>query len=262
MSPAFVLELYPSQEQRGVAGRFIAEARETRRSGAGIVSEEDEWMLESLSLPGGMNLPRLRWRRKQDPSPRTAAHLAVAFDTFESRVVSDPVAHPRVRVLFLRSACCRSLSARCQYALAAVVQCHSGVDRWGKTSVGSDSYGTAGPAAARDSEVRVAQPNSEATLPALQTEISPEKAYDLRELHRLCDWVITLDRNAGIEYFDSPRDNKEIYDAYVIDCVPEREDLGCLQLITSTAISKRSEIYWMARWIRWASVAAAVTPSS
>jgi hypothetical protein len=51
----------------------------------------------------------------------------------------------------------------------------------------------------------------------------------------LCDWVITLDRNAGIEYFDSPRDNKDIYDAYVIDCVPEREDLGCLQLITSTS---------------------------
>ena len=72
-------------------------------------------------------------------------------------------------------------------------------------------------------------------LPTLRTEISPEKAQSLRELHRLCDWVITLDRNAGIEYFDSPRDNKEIYDAYVIDCVPEREDLGCLQLITSTS---------------------------
>jgi len=71
--------------------------------------------------------------------------------------------------------------------------------------------------------------------PVLRAEISAEKADDLRQLHRLCDWVITLDRNAGIEYFDSPRDNKEIYDAYVIDCVPEREDLGCLQLITSTA---------------------------
>jgi hypothetical protein len=69
----------------------------------------------------------------------------------------------------------------------------------------------------------------------LKTEISPDKAHSLRELHRLCDWVITLDRNAGIEYFDSPRENKEIYDAYVIDCVPEREDLGCLQLITSTS---------------------------
>lgn len=32
-APAFVLELYPSQKQRGIAGRFIAEAREKRRSG-------------------------------------------------------------------------------------------------------------------------------------------------------------------------------------------------------------------------------------
>ena len=64
-APAFVLELYPSEEQRGVAGRFIAEAREKRRSGAGVLSPEDHWMLESLSLPGGVNLPRLRWARKR-----------------------------------------------------------------------------------------------------------------------------------------------------------------------------------------------------
>ena len=72
-------------------------------------------------------------------------------------------------------------------------------------------------------------------MPALKTEISSEKAESLRNLHELCDWVVTLDRNAGIEYFDSPMDDREIYEAYVIDCVPEREDLGCLQLITSTA---------------------------
>ena len=45
-----VLELYPSEAQRGVAGRFIAEAREKRRSGAGVLSPDDYWMLESLSL--------------------------------------------------------------------------------------------------------------------------------------------------------------------------------------------------------------------
>ena len=81
--------LYPSQEQRGVAGRFIAEAREKRRSGAGVLSAEDQWMLESSSLPGGMNLPSLRWARKGESDPKTAAHFAVAFDTFESRVVPE-----------------------------------------------------------------------------------------------------------------------------------------------------------------------------
>src|SRR5208282_6394417 len=88
-APAFVLELYPSEAQRGVAGRFIAEAREKRRSGAGMLAPEDRWMLESLSLSGGMNLPKLRWARKSDQEPKTAAHIAVAFDTFESRVVTE-----------------------------------------------------------------------------------------------------------------------------------------------------------------------------
>ena len=87
-APAFSLELYPSAEQLRVAGRFIAEAREKRRSGAGVLAVEDRWMLESLSLPGGVNMPRLRWARKERQDPDTAAHLAIAFDTFESRVVT------------------------------------------------------------------------------------------------------------------------------------------------------------------------------
>ena len=82
-----MLELYPSLEQQGIPGRFMAEVREKRRSGAGTLSPEDYWMLESESLPGGVNLPRLRWARKDDQDPKSAAHLAVAFDTFESRVV-------------------------------------------------------------------------------------------------------------------------------------------------------------------------------
>jgi hypothetical protein len=50
----------------------------------------------------------------------------------------------------------------------------------------------------------------------------------------------------------APRDNWEIYDAYVIDCVPEREDLGCLQLITSTSNLEEVRTCWTARSIRWA----------
>jgi hypothetical protein len=234
IAPAFVLELYPSQEQRGVAGRFIAEAREKRRSGAGVLSTEDRWMLESLSLPGGMNLPKLRWARKGEADPKTPAHIAVAFDTFESRVVPDRSA-PRSRPLFAygllsffereyrstpsplwRSAILVSADGEKHPSdrthTERLVRLQHVIARCVARSIGADNL-----------------------PPTLRTEISPEKAYSLRELHRLCDWVITLDRNGGIEYFDSPRDNREIYDAYVIDCVPEREDLGCLQLITSTS---------------------------
>jgi DNA polymerase III delta prime subunit len=235
-APAFVLELYPSQEQRGIAGRFIAEAREKRRSGAGVLSSDDYWMLESLSLPGGVNLPRLRWARKSEQDPKTAAHLAVAFDTFESRVVPESKAHTTRSRPFYAFGLLSFFERRYSSSPAPL---------W-RSKILPSSAGEKHPSDRMHTErlERLQQAIQKAlarslssgdSLPTLRTEIGPEKANSLRELHRLCDWVITVDRNAGIEYFDSPQDNKEIYDAYVIDCVPEREDLGCLQLITSTS---------------------------
>jgi len=233
-APSFVLELYPSYEQRGVAGRFIAEAREKRRSGAGVLSAQDRWMLESLSLPGGMNLPKLRWARKSEQDPKAAAHLAVAFDTFESHV-GPGQAEPPKRPLFaygLLSFFERAYTSNpSPQWLSSIGTAESGEKH------PSDRFHTDRLMRLQDAVGRCVARSlgTDNRLPILRTEISPEKAHSLRELHRLCDWVITLDRNAGIEYFDSPRDSREIYDAYVIDAVPEREDLGCLQLITSTS---------------------------
>jgi DNA phosphorothioation-dependent restriction protein DptH len=234
-APGFVLELYPSEGQRAIAGRFIAEAREKRRTGAGVLAPEDQWMLESLGLPGGVSLPRLRWARKNEQEPQTAAHLAVAFDTFESRVVQQaPNGAPKARPLYA-------------FGMLSFFDRRYSSDpapEWSST-IPDSNEGEKHPSdrAHSDRLVRLQQVlhrlvirNIAAEgLPALRTEVSPDKAQSLRQLHRLCDWVITLDRNAGIEYFDSPRDNRDIYDAYVIDCVPERQDLGCLQLITSTS---------------------------
>ena len=73
--------------------------------------------------------------------------------------------------------------------------------------------------------------------PVLLTRVSADDLETLRSLHRLSDWVVTVNRNAGIEFYDSPREasGAPVFDAYVIDAVPERDDLGCLQMITSTA---------------------------
>ncbi len=235
--PAFVLELYPSPEQRSISGRFISDIREKHRSGAGSLAAEDYWMLESLSLPGGVNLPKLRWARKEKAEPETAAHLAIAFDTFESKtaaVSESQFEHYRPYYAF---------------GLMSFFERHYSNQPsplW-RSFLPSNSEGEKHPSERSHTErlIKIQQSINKCTvrnlsdkdtdMPVLQTEISPEKAQNLKSLHKLCDWVITLDRNAGIEYFDSPRDNQEIYDAYVIDCVPEREDLGCLQLITSTS---------------------------
>ena len=233
---AFSLDLYPSAGQRGIAGRFISEAREKRRSGAGVLAGEDRWMLDSLSLPGQINMPRLRWARRERPQPETAAHLSIAFDMFESRVVGDSEE--------------ATISGRPYHAfglLSFYERHYSSLPspRWNSAALIGE-IGEKHPSRRRNSEMLSRLQNllgsavlrhldAPAGAPILRTEISREKAESLAALHRLCDWVVTLDRNAGIEYFDSPEDNREIYDAYVIDCVPEREDLGCLQLITSTA---------------------------
>ena len=233
---AFVLDLYPSYEQRGIAGRFIAEAREKRRSGAGILADEDRWMLESISFSGGINLPRLRWSRKNEQDPKTAAHLAVAFDTFESRIgVDDQLRAARNRPFYAFGLL--SFFSREYSSIPSPV--------W-RSLVSDPVVGEKHPSdrTHTDRLVRLQQVllrcvarsmNCDGKAPLIDNRNLARQAHSLRELHRLCDWVITLDRNAGIEYFDSPRDNKEIYDAYVIDCVPERQDLGCLQLITSTS---------------------------
>ena len=235
-APAFSLELYPSSEQRGIAGQFIAQAREKRRSGAGVLAPEDRWMLESLSLPGGINMPRLRWARKSGLAPKTAAHLAVAFDTFESQVETEANKTPDFsrpfHVFGLLSFYDRDYkSVPSPLWRSSIVPVREGEKH--PSERGHTERLARLQRAIQDTVAR--HLGSGNRLPVLKTQVSPEKADSLKELHRLCDWVITLDRNAGIEYFDSPLDSPEIYDAYVIDCVPEREDLGCLQLITSTS---------------------------
>ena len=233
----FSLEMYPSKEQGAIAGRFFAEAQQKRRSGAGVLAAEDRWMRESLPLPGGITLPRLRWARKEIEKPKAAAHLAVAFDTFESRVSGQDRTPPTKRphhAFGLLSFYERSYKSRPSPRWWNAVPIGSSGEKHPSDRTGSHTIRLA--ALQRATYGAVGRHlGSRNGNPLLMTEISPDRARDIARLHRLCDWVVTLDRNAGIEYFDSPHENRDIYDAYVIDCVPEREDLGCLQLITSTA---------------------------
>ena len=232
---AFVLELYPSARSRdaGVVGRFISECQEKRRRRAGTTHKDDLWLLESLTLPGGISVPRLRWARKDHSEPTQPAHLAIAFDTFESNVEADD-AQARRRPFHAFGLL--SFFDR-QYQGAPEPNWRSAVPTWkeGDKHPGDRTH--------TDRLMRLQNHIQQLVVrsldigegtPVLRTRISEDKEDSLASLHKLCDWVVTLDRNAGIEYFDSPNDNRKIYDAYVIDCVPEREDLGCLQLITST----------------------------
>ena len=239
-APVFSLELYPSYEQRGVAGRFIADAREKRRSGAGGLASQDRWMLSSITLPGDVRMPWLRWARKEPRAsevhahPKTAAHVAIAFDTFESSVTSSnehlPVSGPYYvfgLVSYYQRFYTSSPSPSWSSVPVAATEGEKHPARRAHTELLTRLQELISRTVARHLNLKLGRP-------AIQTDITPRKVVDLGNLHRLCDWVITLDRNVGIEYFDSPHNDRDVYEAYVIDCVPEREDLGCLQMVTST----------------------------
>ena len=204
----FSLDLYPSRDQLAVAGRFIAEAREKRRSGAGELAKDDQWMLESLSLPGGIARPRLRWARKETGAPKTAAHLAVAFDTFDSQVEVDNEGAPTapVRAFGLLSFFERDFTAAPTPQWRSAVPRSGGGEKHPSERGHTERLDRVNQKLAEAVARHVAEGGGEPTArsapgaPVLRTSIGPEKADSIRELHRLCDWVVTLDRNAGIEY--------------------------------------------------------------
>lgn len=240
----FELELFPGTGQSGAqTGRFLSATAERRRSGAGSIPEEDRWLLGSVSRPGGVSLPRLRWARRDSRMPTTTAHLAIAFDLFSSRVECRTLAElPRDGVLEAHGLMLmptREFHAQSHppHWLAYVPPDPKGEPHPFTTQLTKrqiDLHAAVMRATARHLG------GGDDAWPVLITEVDAEQADLLAQLHDLCDWVVTADRNAGIEYFDSPRDLPALHDAYVIDCVPERDDLGFMQLITST--SKLDEV--------------------
>lgn len=233
---AFELDFHAVGDHRAEwSGRFLAATAEKGRNSPSRVLQQDRWLLESVQRPGGVTLPRLKWARRDKKQPESAAHLALLFDAFPSSVVAVP-APDAIGSLEVHGLV---LSPDRQFVVK------KGVATW-RVQVPMKFDGEKHPET-RLSErlvkshvavlVAVARwlGGGRESWPVLMTHVSPDLEQLFGKLHRQCDWVITADRNAGVEYFDSPEALSEVYNAYLIDCVPERDDLGFLQLITSTA---------------------------
>ncbi|MBI4499125.1 MAG: ATP-binding protein [Chloroflexi bacterium] len=84
---------------------------------------------------------------------------------------------------------------------------------------------------------RLVDPKSQGSIvPALAVRLDREQAAFLETLHQLTDWVITMDRFFGIEYFDSPNIGplEEASRKYLIDYSPEFiEGLGHRMVVTT-----------------------------
>ena len=75
---------------------------------------------------------------------------------------------------------------------------------------------------------------SSGQLPTIQLELNQQDRYILSKIHEKSDWVFTIDRNFGIEYFDNPEDANPNLKSYLIDYTPEFMDGVGHRLIVST----------------------------
>jgi hypothetical protein len=231
---SFELELYGGPG----TGRFLAQLNERSRTGAAGITEVDRRLLDSVPRPGGVRLPRLQWAKRSAQRPSTAAHMCLAFDLFKARLETRPRASlPPTGVLEAHGL---MLMPTREFSAAAQQP------RW-MSYVPAKPEGEKHPVTRVLTERQILLHNAVLQAvarqlggtaddwPVLVTDADAVHAGLLEDMHHLCDWVVTADRNAGIEYFDSPQELPRVYEAYIIDCVPERDDLGFTQLITSTS---------------------------
>jgi len=71
-------------------------------------------------------------------------------------------------------------------------------------------------------------------LPTIQLELDKQDRHILSQIHDRSDWVFTIDRNFGIEYFDNPADANPNLKSYLIDYTPEFMEGVGHRLIVST----------------------------
>ncbi len=77
--------------------------------------------------------------------------------------------------------------------------------------------------------------NSLEKVPAIQLELSETDKHIISKIHESSDWVLTIDRNFGIEYFDNPRSAPGVsVRSYLIDYTPEFLEGVGHRLIVST----------------------------
>jgi hypothetical protein len=77
--------------------------------------------------------------------------------------------------------------------------------------------------------------NSTEKVPAIQLQLSDIDKHIISKIHECSDWVLTIDRNFGIEYFDNPRSAPGVsVRSYLIDYTPEFLEGVGHRLIVST----------------------------
>jgi hypothetical protein len=237
----FTLDLYHPAGSSG-SGSFLAAIGRRRRAGGQVLEAADRWMTETATRPGEVMVPRLRWGKRFEPASEDdwssvrATHLGLAFDLFEARLETRPLAALGEARPLHAYGLIRSVERTAELGENPVWTAWTAFEMTGETAPENRTAGdrlrrldrVVGRAVARSIG------GGPADWPVLITRLPAAHRERLDRLHERSDWVITIDRNAGLEYFDAPRDRPDVFERFVIDAVPERADLAALQLVTST----------------------------
>lgn len=239
----FNLDLYHAPRADS-AGQFLSEVGQRRRAGGQVLDPRDRWLAETASRPGEVLVPRLRWAKHEEPpindeqtwSNMRASHVSLAFDLFETSLGTVPLsAVSNVRPLqawgLLRTLERRATLDQCLEWLTYPAPELTGEPApEGRTA--SDRLRRLDRAVAKATARSLGGTSED--WPVLKTRLSVEQQLKIERMHAQSDWVVTIDRNAALDYFDSPQGSPDAYDRFVIDTVPERAELTAVQLVTST----------------------------
>ncbi len=233
----FTLRLIGSDREHGTAGSFLSESSEKRRAGIGQISRMDRWMLESYEFEG-QKLPRLHWAKQFENEEIMPSHLSVSFDTFDTAVASEAVTQAApvrpLEVYGLVAPVSRTFQMSPNPVWTTGTANNLEGDKHPAGKVFTDRLLRVQNSLLQTAARSVSSPISDGTA-VLRTTLNQKEERTLSKVHQISDWVITIDRHGGLEYFDSPREAKSTYESFVIDCVPERPSLGTMQLVTSTS---------------------------
>ena len=239
----FTLDLFHASRSSG-AGQFLSTVGQRRRAGGQVLDSRDRWLAETATRPGEVLVPRLRWAKQEEPAiedtaawnQMRAAHVSLAFDLFETSLETVPTTAISDARPFHAWGLLRTLERRAVPDEELAWMTFAAPELSGEVSPDNRN--------ASDRLRRVDRATARATAralggfsdhwPVLKTRLSAEDRVRVERLHEHSDWVVTLDRNAALDYFDSPRESPDTYERFVIDTVPDRSDLTAIQLVTST----------------------------
>jgi hypothetical protein len=234
----FTLDLYHPAGSSPTSGGFLSDVGRRRRSGGGVLDARDRWMTETAGRPGEIIIPRLRWARRDEEAEPRPAHISLAFDIFEARLEAQPIDEFNTEARPLHAFGLSKMMERRaeltgdpEWTVFAPPRLEG--ERSPDNRVGTDRLLRLDAALARATARFLG--GGPADWPVLVTRLPPASQRWIDRLHDHSDWVVTIDRNACLEYFDAPRRLPNVYERFVIDAVPERADLGALQLVTSTS---------------------------